>query len=104
MVHRPGRCGAKAVCGGVARAGEREAYVLRTRTIRITLVACRKSLALPILRSNLVRRSSLVATTPVRRRYNSEQLFGDQTEVDIQHGEWTYRLRLTSLGKLILTK
>ncbi len=39
-----------------------------------------------------------------RRRYNSEQLFGDQTEVDIQHGEWTYRLRLTSLGKLILTK
>ena len=39
-----------------------------------------------------------------RRRYFSEQLFGDHTEVEIQHGESTYRLRLTSLGKLILTK
>ena len=40
----------------------------------------------------------------VRRRYISEQLFGEHTEVEIQHGESTYRLRLTSLGKLILTK
>ena len=39
-----------------------------------------------------------------RRRYISEQLFGEHTEVEIQHGESTYRLRLTSLGKLILTK
>lgn len=39
-----------------------------------------------------------------RRRYVSEQLFGEHTEVEIQHGESTYRLRLTSLGKLILTK
>jgi hemin uptake protein HemP len=39
-----------------------------------------------------------------RRRYISEHLFGEHTEVEIQHGESTYRLRLTSLGKLILTK
>jgi len=43
-------------------------------------------------------------STPARRRYISEQLFGEHTEVEIQHGESTYRLRLTSLGKLILTK
>jgi hemin uptake protein HemP len=42
--------------------------------------------------------------TGARRRYISEQLFGEHTEVEIQHGESTYRLRLTSLGKLILTK
>ena len=39
-----------------------------------------------------------------RCRYISEQLFGEHTEVEIQHGASTYRLRLTSLGKLILTK
>ncbi|KNZ32978.1 MAG: hypothetical protein AD742_08345 [Methylibium sp. NZG] len=39
-----------------------------------------------------------------RRRFGSAQLFGDTTEVEIQHGESLYRLRLTSLGKLILTK
>lgn len=39
-----------------------------------------------------------------QRRYVSEQLFGEHTEVEIQHGASTYRLRLTSLGKLILTK
>ncbi len=39
-----------------------------------------------------------------RPRYISAQLFGEHTEVEIQHGESTYRLRLTSLGKLILTK
>jgi hemin uptake protein HemP len=38
------------------------------------------------------------------RRYISEQLFGANTEVEIQHGASIYRLRLTSLGKLILTK
>ena len=38
------------------------------------------------------------------RRYISQQLFGNLTEVEIQHGESVYRLRLTSLGKLILTK
>jgi hemin uptake protein HemP len=39
-----------------------------------------------------------------RRRFVSAQLFGETTEVEILHGESVYRLRLTSLGKLILTK
>lgn len=47
---------------------------------------------------------ALGANPGVRHRYISEQLFGEHTEVEIQHGESTYRLRLTSLGKLILTK
>ena len=39
-----------------------------------------------------------------RRRFVSAQLLGGSTEVEILHGESVYRLRLTSLGKLILTK
>jgi hemin uptake protein HemP len=39
-----------------------------------------------------------------RRSYISEQLFGEHTEVEILHRDATYRLRLTALGKLILTK
>lgn len=38
------------------------------------------------------------------RRYISQQLLGNHTEVEILHGAAVYRLRLTSLGKLILTK
>ena len=39
-----------------------------------------------------------------QRRLISQQLLGDSNEVEILHGESIYRLRLTSLGKLILTK
>jgi hemin uptake protein HemP len=39
-----------------------------------------------------------------RRRYVSQHLLGGNTEVEILHGEAVYRLRLTALGKLILTK
>ena len=35
---------------------------------------------------------------------NSAELFADRIEVQIQHGDATYRLRKTALGKLILTK
>jgi hemin uptake protein HemP len=31
-------------------------------------------------------------------------LFAGANEIEIQHGEAIYRLRITSLGKLILTK
>jgi hemin uptake protein HemP len=31
-------------------------------------------------------------------------LLGNDTEIEIQHGDALYRRRLTSLGKLILTK
>ena len=38
------------------------------------------------------------------RRLSSAQLLGAYREIEIEHGHSTYRLRLTSLGKLILTK
>ncbi len=37
-------------------------------------------------------------------RLHSEQLFAGASEVLIEHRGATYRLKLTSLGKLILTK
>ena len=41
---------------------------------------------------------------PKVRQISSEQLFADFPEVQIAHGDAIYRLRQTSLGKLILTK
>jgi hemin uptake protein HemP len=41
---------------------------------------------------------------PAARRWRSTELFGAAQEVEIEHGEAVYRLRRTSLGKLILTK
>lgn len=38
------------------------------------------------------------------RRYPSESLFGGALELVIEHRGAEYRLRQTSLGKLILTK
>jgi hemin uptake protein HemP len=38
------------------------------------------------------------------RRWRSAELFGQAAEVEIEHGQAVYRLRRTSLGKLILTK
>jgi hemin uptake protein HemP len=38
------------------------------------------------------------------RRLRSAELFGAEQEIEIEHGEAVYRLRRTSLGKLILTK
>jgi hemin uptake protein HemP len=45
-------------------------------------------------------RQALVA----RPRLNSAELFGRAREVVIEHAGAEYRLRLTSQGKLILTK
>ena len=39
-----------------------------------------------------------------RESWSSAQLLAGRNEVSITHGGNTYRLRLTSLGKLILTK
>jgi hemin uptake protein HemP len=39
-----------------------------------------------------------------RRRFDSRELFGPGHEVEIAHAGAIYRLRRTSLGKLILTK
>ena len=41
---------------------------------------------------------------PRVRLITSEALFADFPEVQIAHGDALYRLRQTSLGKLILTK
>jgi hemin uptake protein HemP len=41
---------------------------------------------------------------PARRRWSSLQLLGDQHEIEIAHADSIYRLRITALGKLILTK
>jgi hemin uptake protein HemP len=41
---------------------------------------------------------------PAARRLRSTELFGHLHEIEIEHGQAIYRLRLTSLGKLILTK
>ncbi len=37
-------------------------------------------------------------------QWSSHQLFGSRQEVQIAHGDSVYRLRITALGKLILTK
>jgi len=39
-----------------------------------------------------------------RKRLTSRALLGDEREIEIEHAGQLYRLRLTSLGKLILTK
>ncbi len=51
----------------------------------------------------------VLATPPVasptsRRRLTSQALLGNDREIEIDHAGQLYRLRLTSLGKLILTK
>ncbi|MGJ0492876.1 hemin uptake protein HemP [Methylobacter sp.] len=43
-------------------------------------------------------------SVPERRRVSSSELFGAQNEIVIDHHDDEYRLRITSNGKLILTK
>ena len=47
---------------------------------------------------------TLRTPAPARQRLNSAELFGSAREVIIEHADHEYRLRLTSQGKLILTK
>ncbi|WP_228893511.1 hemin uptake protein HemP [Pseudoduganella aquatica] len=47
-------------------------------------------------------RSAAPAASSVRR-LTSAGLMQDQREVEIEHGNKVYRLRITQLGKLILT-
>jgi hemin uptake protein HemP len=47
--------------------------------------------------------SQAPATSPARR-WRSAELFGPAQEIEIEHRQAVYRLRMTSLGKLILTK
>jgi hypothetical protein len=41
---------------------------------------------------------------PSTPRLRSDDLFGARREIEIEHAGAIYRLRLTSLGKLLLTK
>lgn len=43
-------------------------------------------------------------TAQCRLRFNSKALFGSENEIVIEHDGSEYRLRITSNGKLILTK
>ena len=43
-------------------------------------------------------------TTLPCKRLNSDALLAGMNEIEIEHGASIYRLRITSLGKLILTK
>lgn len=46
----------------------------------------------------------LLPTPSVPRRLSSDSLLGGGREVEIEHQGAIYRLKITSLGKLILTK
>jgi len=41
---------------------------------------------------------------PIAPRLSSEHLFSGRREIEIEHAGQIYRLRMTALGKLILTK
>ena len=43
-------------------------------------------------------------TAKLSNRMTSRELFGSAKSVQITHGDQTYRLQITRLGKLILTK
>ena len=49
--------------------------------------------------------SAVVQAPPrPRKRVSSQELLANEREIEIEHVGQLYRLRLTSLGKLILTK
>jgi len=50
------------------------------------------------------RRCEAPGRSGTARRWQSAALFGPEQEIEIEHGQAIYRLRQTSLGKLILTK
>jgi hemin uptake protein HemP len=71
------------------------------------------SIALPPSSAGALSALPPVAPAPPRQagaaaagspRWQTEQLFGPRSEVEIEHRGSIYRLRITSLGKLILTK
>ncbi len=54
--------------------------------------------------SNAGGRPAAAPAVPIPKRWLSQTLFGADREVEIEHAGQLYRLRQTSLGKLILTK
>jgi hemin uptake protein HemP len=49
-------------------------------------------------------RAESSAHTPQPARWSSQALLGGRQQIEIEHNNAIYRLRVTSLGKLILTK
>jgi hemin uptake protein HemP len=60
--------------------------------------------AVPAARTGACASASNTGASNTRTRWHSSQLLGAAREVEIEHGDATYRLRVTSMGKLILTK
>lgn len=58
----------------------------------------------PVPTSETTLREQTAASVTVRPRIDSGQILMGCNEVEIDHGGALYRLRVTSLGKLILTK
>lgn len=58
----------------------------------------------PALPASSPRRDDTPAASAPTVRVSSAQLFGTAVEVQIDHHGAVYRLKQTSLGKLILTK
>ncbi|OQW78653.1 MAG: hemin transporter HemP [Proteobacteria bacterium ST_bin11] len=54
--------------------------------------------------SGLLSTATASETPQGRQRFDSRLLFGTQNEIVIEHKGDEYRLRITSNGKLILTK
>ncbi|CAN7179778.1 hemin uptake protein HemP [Pseudoduganella sp. LjRoot289] len=62
-----------------------------------------KSPASPLVPAASAAIPAPLRTAPAVRRLTSAGLMQDQREVEIEHGSKIYRLRITQLGKLILT-
>ncbi len=50
------------------------------------------------------RRDAALPDAAAPARWSSQALLGGRPQVEIEHNNAIYRLRVTSLGKLILTK
>jgi len=73
--------------------------------MNITPHSARPDLAAPLVApATVVARSVSPTPADARRRLSSDALLGGGDEVLIEHRGSEYRLRLTALGKLILTK
>ena len=53
---------------------------------------------------SMVRSAEPSERSPQPMRWSSQVLLAGRNEIEIEHNHAIYRLRLTSLGKLILTK
>ncbi len=79
------------------------------RITRITMQGMRSPIPHPIAFDESPAAASGTHAQPERvsaavPRWASSQLLGDGPLAEISHGDQIYRLRLTALGKLILTK